>query len=161
MPELPEVETVRRGLEPAMAGQTFEKVEQRRADLRFPFPADFAARLTGRRIEAITRRAKYLFADLDDGADKEIVSKLKADRPTPHDLRRTVATQLAALGIPREDRMAVLDHSDGDVHDIHYDRHDRLREKRVALDAWSRKVAEIIGDPEPKAKVVAITARRR
>ena len=67
MPELPEVETVRRGLEPAMAGQTFEKVEQRRADLRFPFPADFAARLTGRRIEAITRRAKYLFADLDDG----------------------------------------------------------------------------------------------
>ncbi len=67
MPELPEVETVRRGLEPAMAGQTFEKVEQRRADLRFPFPADFAARLTGRRIEAITRRAKYLLADLDDG----------------------------------------------------------------------------------------------
>jgi formamidopyrimidine-DNA glycosylase len=68
MPELPEVETVRRGLEPAMAGQIFEKVEQRRADLRFPFPPDFAARLTGRRVDALSRRAKYLLADLDDGA---------------------------------------------------------------------------------------------
>jgi formamidopyrimidine-DNA glycosylase len=67
MPELPEVETVRRGLEPAMAGQRILRVEQRRADLRFPFPVDFAARLTGRRIEALGRRAKYLLGDLDDG----------------------------------------------------------------------------------------------
>lgn len=68
MPELPEVETVRRGLEPAMSGQIFERVEQRRSDLRFPFPPDFIARLTGRRIESLSRRAKYLLADLDDGA---------------------------------------------------------------------------------------------
>lgn len=68
MPELPEVETVRRGLEPAMAGQRFASVERRRADLRFPFPPEFEARLTGRRVEALTRRAKYLLADLDDGA---------------------------------------------------------------------------------------------
>ncbi len=68
MPELPEVETVRRGLEPSMAGQRFIAVEQRRADLRFPFPENFAARLTGRRVDALTRRAKYLLADLDDGA---------------------------------------------------------------------------------------------
>ena len=68
MPELPEVETVRRGLEPAMSGRIFEKVEQRRSDLRFPFPPDFIARLTGRRIESLSRRAKYLLADLDDGA---------------------------------------------------------------------------------------------
>jgi formamidopyrimidine-DNA glycosylase len=67
MPELPEVETVRRGLEPAMAGTRIEKVEQRRKDLRFPFPKDFAARLTGRTITGLSRRAKYLLMDLDDG----------------------------------------------------------------------------------------------
>ena len=67
MPELPEVETVRRGLAPALVGATILRVEQRRADLRFPFPKDFAKRLTGRRIVDLRRRAKYLFADLDDG----------------------------------------------------------------------------------------------
>ena len=67
MPELPEVETVRRGLDPVMSGATFMAVEQRRADLRFPFPADFVARLTGRRVERIERRAKYLRVALDDG----------------------------------------------------------------------------------------------
>jgi formamidopyrimidine-DNA glycosylase len=67
MPELPEVETVRRGLEPAMVGAELVHVDQRRADLRFPFPQDFPQRLTGRRIEALGRRAKYLLVDLDDG----------------------------------------------------------------------------------------------
>jgi len=67
MPELPEVETVRRGLEPVLAGATFAKVEQRRADLRFPLPENFAARLTGRRVERLERRAKYILAALDNG----------------------------------------------------------------------------------------------
>ena len=67
MPELPEVETVRRGLAPAMVGAAFERVELRRPDLRFPFTPDFAARLEGRRVDALARRAKYLLADLDDG----------------------------------------------------------------------------------------------
>jgi formamidopyrimidine-DNA glycosylase len=67
MPELPEVETVRRGLEPAMVGARFAKVTQRRADLRFPFPEHFAERLEGRSVEALGRRAKYLLADLSDG----------------------------------------------------------------------------------------------
>jgi formamidopyrimidine-DNA glycosylase len=67
MPELPEVETVRRGLAPAMAGARFAKVEQRRPDLRFALPERFAERLTGRRVEALGRRAKYLLADLQDG----------------------------------------------------------------------------------------------
>ncbi len=66
MPELPEVETVRRGLEPVMVDAQFVSVDQRRPDLRFPFPDGFSARLTGRRIEALGRRAKYLLADLDD-----------------------------------------------------------------------------------------------
>ncbi len=60
MPELPEVEIVRRGLAPAMTGTRVQAVEQRRADLRFPFPPDFVARLTGAEIVAVERRAKYL-----------------------------------------------------------------------------------------------------
>jgi formamidopyrimidine-DNA glycosylase len=67
MPELPEVETVRRGLEPAMVGARLKKVEQRRADLRFPFPERFAERLTGHKVTALSRRAKYLLADLSSG----------------------------------------------------------------------------------------------
>jgi formamidopyrimidine-DNA glycosylase len=65
VPELPEVETVRRGLEAAMAGARLAAVEQRRPDLRFPFPERFAERLVGQRVEALRRRAKYLIADLD------------------------------------------------------------------------------------------------
>ncbi|WP_018406551.1 bifunctional DNA-formamidopyrimidine glycosylase/DNA-(apurinic or apyrimidinic site) lyase [Methylocystis rosea] len=67
MPELPEVETVRRGLAPALVGATIERVELRRHDLRFPFPERFAARLQDRRVLDLRRRAKYLLADLDDG----------------------------------------------------------------------------------------------
>ena len=67
MPELPEVETVRRGLEPVLVGNAFARVEQRRADLRFPLPENFGTRLSGRTIEALDRRAKYLLARLDDG----------------------------------------------------------------------------------------------
>lgn len=66
MPELPEVETVRRGLEPAMVGARILAVDQRRPDLRFPFPDHFCERLSGRRIVSIGRRAKYLLAELDD-----------------------------------------------------------------------------------------------
>jgi formamidopyrimidine-DNA glycosylase len=66
MPELPEVETVRRGLAPVLEGAVIERVEKRRPDLRFPFPPRFAARLKGRRITALRRRAKYLLAELDD-----------------------------------------------------------------------------------------------
>src|SRR6185295_4737469 len=67
MPELPEVETVRRGLEPVLVGNAFARVEQRRPDLRFPLPKRFSERLSGRRIESLDRRAKYLLARLDDG----------------------------------------------------------------------------------------------
>ena len=65
MPELPEVETVRLGLAPVMSGAKIRRLEQRRPDLRFPFPADFAARLENRRVLALRRRAKYLVADLE------------------------------------------------------------------------------------------------
>src|SRR5688572_18689123 len=67
MPELPEVETVRRGLEPAMVGARIEAVEQRRPDLRFPLPKRFTERLQGQIVTALGRRAKYLLADLSSG----------------------------------------------------------------------------------------------
>ncbi|MEP9352864.1 bifunctional DNA-formamidopyrimidine glycosylase/DNA-(apurinic or apyrimidinic site) lyase [Xanthobacter sp. KR7-65] len=67
MPELPEVETVRRGLMPVLQGAVIESAEARRPDLRWPLPENFAERLAGRRIEAVGRRAKYLLADLDGG----------------------------------------------------------------------------------------------
>lgn len=67
MPELPEVETVRRGLVPAMERKRIEKVELRRKDLRWPFQKDFAARLTGKTVTSLGRRAKYLLIDLSSG----------------------------------------------------------------------------------------------
>ncbi|WP_027061009.1 bifunctional DNA-formamidopyrimidine glycosylase/DNA-(apurinic or apyrimidinic site) lyase [Mesorhizobium loti] len=67
MPELPEVETVRRGLQPVLEGARLAKVEARRPDLRFPFPERFSERLTGRTITAIGRRAKYLIIHVQDG----------------------------------------------------------------------------------------------
>ena len=67
MPELPEVETVRRGLAPVLEGQRLSRVEARRADLRFPFPEGFVQRLTGATIQRLERRAKYLMGVLDRG----------------------------------------------------------------------------------------------
>lgn len=67
MPELPEVETVRRGLLPVLEGRRLLSVEQRRADLRWPFPDRFAERLTGTRVLRLRRRSKYLLADLGSG----------------------------------------------------------------------------------------------
>ncbi len=67
MPELPEVETVRRGLEPVLAGHRIVAVEQRRPDLRFPFPERFAERLEGQRLATLGRRAKYLVAGFETG----------------------------------------------------------------------------------------------
>ncbi|HZC55089.1 MAG TPA: bifunctional DNA-formamidopyrimidine glycosylase/DNA-(apurinic or apyrimidinic site) lyase [Xanthobacteraceae bacterium] len=67
MPELPEVETVRRGLEAAMEGERFVRVEVNRADLRWPLPKDFAQRLKGKTVTGLGRRAKYLLADLSSG----------------------------------------------------------------------------------------------
>jgi formamidopyrimidine-DNA glycosylase len=67
MPELPEVETVRRGLAPFMEGRRLVRLTLNRADLRFPLPVDFRARVEGHRIERLGRRAKYLVMMLEDG----------------------------------------------------------------------------------------------
>jgi formamidopyrimidine-DNA glycosylase len=67
LPELPEVETVRRGIAPAMEGRRFAEVDARRRDLRFPFPRRFAARLQGAEVEPLDRRGKYIIAPLSTG----------------------------------------------------------------------------------------------
>jgi formamidopyrimidine-DNA glycosylase len=99
MPELPEVETVRRGLQPVLEGARLERVEARRPDLRFPLPAGFVQRLTGARIGPLQRRAKYLLAPLDRG--DTLVMHLGmtgrfeiegADRSRPGDFRLAAPT---------------------------------------------------------------------
>ena len=65
MPELPEVETIRRGIEPHVVGRTIERVVVRERRMRWPIPRDFARKLAGRRIRAVDRRGKYLLLDLD------------------------------------------------------------------------------------------------
>ena len=95
MPELPEVETVCRGLRVPLEGRVLKRVVQRRADLRFPFPDGFAARLTGRSVQRIDRRAKFILITLDDDAvviihlgmsgRMTIVDAAAAPPPGPHD----------------------------------------------------------------------------
>jgi formamidopyrimidine-DNA glycosylase len=89
MPELPEVETVRLGLVPAVKGHVFARVDARRADLRVPFPKGFAQRLTGRKIKGVRRRAKYLLLDLDSG-ETLIVHLGMSGRLTIHGARAKV-----------------------------------------------------------------------
>ncbi|MBP1851465.1 bifunctional DNA-formamidopyrimidine glycosylase/DNA-(apurinic or apyrimidinic site) lyase [Rhizobium halophytocola] len=74
MPELPEVETVRRGLAPVMEGAMLERLELRRPDLRFPLPERFSEKVAGRRIAGLGRRAKYLLIDLE--GDLTIIAHL-------------------------------------------------------------------------------------
>jgi len=67
VPELPEVETVRKGLEPYMAGHVIKAADIRRPDLRWPFPENMAERIMGKRVERLRRRSKYILCDLDSG----------------------------------------------------------------------------------------------
>ncbi len=94
MPELPEVETIRRGLAAKLEGRRLRRVEQRRADLRFPLPDNFAERLVDRRVVHIGRRAKYLLFHLDDGnvwlvhlgmSGRLFIQPRPAPEPGPHD----------------------------------------------------------------------------
>jgi formamidopyrimidine-DNA glycosylase len=67
VPELPEVETVRKGLEPYMSGHIIKAADIRRPDLRWPFPDNMAERIMGKRVERLRRRSKYILCDLDSG----------------------------------------------------------------------------------------------
>src|SRR5690606_11340006 len=94
MPELPEVETVRRGLESVLLGASLRDVVLRRRTLRVPIPDDFESRLIGRRIVRLGRRAKYLLIEMDDAtvviAHLGMSGRMKIhrgppDAPGPHD----------------------------------------------------------------------------
>ena len=106
MPELPEVETVRRGLIPRMVGHRIVRLTQRRKDLRVPLPANFAQRIEQRTILGIDRRAKYLLVRLDDGHTL-IVHLGMSGRMTLHD-----AQSAAAHRFERHDHV-VFDLDDG------------------------------------------------
>ena len=106
MPELPEVETVRRGLMPRLVGRRIVRLQQRRLDLRVPLPANFASRVEGRSVTAIDRRAKYLLIRLDDGQTL-IVHLGMSGRMTLHD-----GESAASHPLDRHDHV-VLDMDDG------------------------------------------------
>lgn len=106
MPELPEVETVRRGLIPRMVGHRIARLIQRRKDLRVPLPRQFAAKVEGRTVQAIDRRAKYLLIRLDDGQTL-IVHLGMSGRMTLHD-----ASSAAEHPLERHDHV-VFDLDDG------------------------------------------------
>ena len=121
MPELPEVETVRRGLAPVLEGARLVRVEQRRADLRFQFPPRFAKRLTGARIERLGRRAKYLVADLDTGESLIMHLGMSGSFRIETDAS---ATQPGAFHMPRGKDQAhdhVVFATDGGAHVIYND----------------------------------------
>jgi hypothetical protein len=90
------------------------------------------------------------------GDDDKSGRTWRIDRPTPHDLRRTVATRLAELGITKEDRDAVLNHTPRDVGKIHYDLYDREREKRQALDRWAHALSAIREGRSTGAEIVLL-----
>jgi formamidopyrimidine-DNA glycosylase len=109
MPELPEVETVRRGLATVLDGARLSNVVLRRRTLRVPIPDDFEARLVGQRIVRLGRRAKYLLIELEDGtiviAHLGMSGRMKIHRgepgePGPHDHADFVTEAFRPNGSP-------------------------------------------------------------
>jgi integrase len=113
----------------------------------FPSRAVKGAPITAHALSVAMAR----FADANPKAAKS----WRAEPPSPHDLRRTVATRLAELGIAKEDRDAVLNHTPRDVGKKHYDLYDREREKRRALELWARALSAIVENKKGGATVVA------
>jgi len=128
MPELPEVETVVRGLRPRLEGQRLRRVLQRRPDLRFPLPPDFAARLQGRRVRRVGRRAKYILIHLDDGqvllchlgmSGRMVVSPAPGAAFEPHDhviLETEAGDQIRFNDARRFGLMDLVDEADLPAH---------------------------------------------
>ena len=103
----------------------------------FPSPVEAGGPITGHALTvAMSRMGKKI-----EGA---AVATWTADPPSPHDLRRTVATRLSALGISKEDRDACFNHTPTDVGSRHYDQYERAAEKRKALAVWSDQLSDIL-----------------
>ena len=129
-----------------MARELFQTALAGRSNGAGVFGSRFSNRVTLAR-HSLSRALQRVIARLDrqDNAAASLANK----PPTPHDLRRTVATGLSKLGVPREDRMAVLAHVVGDIHGQVYDKYDRLKEKRAALVVWEGHIAAVIGGGPP------------
>jgi formamidopyrimidine-DNA glycosylase len=109
MPELPEVETVRRGLQPVLEGHRILHAETRRADLRVPFPTHFAKRLKGRWVKRLWRRAKYLLAEMDN--EETLVIHLgMSGRMSVHTLGQRQNLRLHGFDTLREGAQGSHDH---------------------------------------------------
>jgi integrase len=123
------------------------------SEFLFPSPAIDGTPITAHALAvAMARFAKSL--------DSTVGKSWRPERPSPHDLRRTLATRLAELGIAKEDRDAVLNHARTDVGSKHYDLYDREREKRRALDLWTSTLTAIIERRPAKSNVVSLKPRR-
>lgn len=128
MPELPEVETVARGLAAVWEGRTLARVECRRPDLRKPLPVDFAARLSGRVIETVGRRAKYLVVRLGGGlvmlghlgmSGRMVITKGRNEPPGPHDHVEFVTTDGTLVTFCDPRRFGLLDLCEAVALDAH------------------------------------------
>lgn len=106
----------------------------------FPSPSVRGAPITEHALAVAMARFAMKLKDSDQNSWTK-------DPPTPHDLRRTVATRLAAMGTPKEDRDAILNHTPRDVGKKHYDLYEREREKRLALNAWSKAILALLENP--------------
>ena len=105
----------------------------------FPSPVEKGGPITGHALTVAMRR-------LGDKIEGDAAKTWKADPPSPHDLRRTVATRLSQSGAAAEDVSAVLNHVRSDVTGKHYDHYQRAAEKRRALNTWATELSAIVGD---------------
>jgi integrase len=105
---------------------------------------------------AMTRFGGTMVDRAADEAERPAAATWAADRPTAHDLRRTLATRLSAAGVPAEDVSACLNHARKGVTALHYDQYDRAREKRRALALWAQQVSAIV-NRQGGAKVISMS----
>ena len=103
---------------------------------------------------ALTTSMRRMAAKIEGAALKT----WQAEPPSPHDLRRTVATRLSQMGTLPETVSAILNHTRGDVTGRHYDHYQRAPEKRAALDAWAAAVTEIVEGKSGNVVRLAVTA---
>jgi integrase len=112
-------------------------------ELLFPSPIEAGGPITGHALTVAMRR-------MLDKIEGPALKTWKADAPSPHDLRRTVATRLASMGAPEEDVVAVLNHVRSSVTGRHYDQYQRAAEKRRCLDQWATSINSILGNSNAK-----------
>jgi integrase len=118
----------------------------------FPSPSVDGAPITAHALAVAMAR---FGRSLDAASSKS----WRADPPSPHDLRRTLATRLAELGVSKEDRDAVLNHTPQDVGKKHYDLYEREREKRRPLDMWASALTALL-DKNRSINIVPIRNAR-